>query len=535
MLTMEDYRKMQEKSEDKNTISSIRERRRKKKRKKQAIIAGATALAVAIGGGATAAYLINQNENDYDSQLENDVVNDDYKYVLAADFKANDAEEVNEVAQAIKENTGAQINIKNLIKFYNRTLEKDDFNGVSDEEIFNALLNFGVDLYNDVYVTDALENYASITGILQSTNPSNVEIENKINNIASDKLVTPSAILGNTNSDENEMEILKLQAKIDEEEQKIARYNKEITDKPEKTEKYNKKISKCELKITEYKEEIEGLKTKEQKYNDKIAMNLESSLKSIREKDTNQLSKLSQDFYDIYEEIKNDEDLSVEKPERWKVYMDYFQAVCSIYGNYLTKDQIDVLKGEHQGFSNENYVKELAREWGIDVASIIAKAAEDGTYGKEITEFGSKYVESDANKANNSSFSKGDDTKTIEKHGEKVNGSSGSKETIKDSVNLGTTTEKEETLPDPKPEDKPKDEVVEEGGKPVGDPVIDGDDEKPGEIIGEEDVVPGKEEDSSDIIGETEDVYVDADGEEFEGVYTEDEFSAAKQKIMNRY
>ena len=305
---------------------------------------------------------------------------------------------------------------------------------------------------------------------------------------------------------------------IAKEEEKIQNYNEKIK-AGKSEERYNKKIAKSNAKIKEYQSEIEKLKTSEEKYNERININLEKSLTAIIDGDMQSLSEMAQEFYDIYKDIKDDSDLKKNNPERWKVYIEYFKAMVSIYGNYLEKESKDIDEAV-QAVSYEELFKSLLRNWDVDIAEIMALLEKDGNFAETITPNEEKYNKEDSTSANNSSYATGDDTKTEEKHGEQASGSKGKQETIKGSENLGTTTEKEETLPTP---DNPPKDNVQEGGQEVGDPVIE---DKPGEVIDEEDVPPEVEEEQDEVIGETEEAYVDADGEEFDSVMTEEEFAA---------
>ncbi len=534
MITMESYKSAIDETEEKT--SSITPKRNKQvlkktKRKEKVIgtVAGVAAAAVLVTG---IAHLLDRPNTPTpnpdpisDPDIETDdkeVIDSSFKYALVADFDAEDNDQIMTVADEITANTKATSNVENIIKTYNAVIQKSDFSSNSDVEIFEELRSYAWALYNDIYYTDMVKEYIHVSNYLQSdkelTDKEKEDLKESQENLGKYKVVTPSAILGNVNTTENKEKINEYLSLIAKEEEKIQNYNEKIK-AGKSEERYNKKIAKSNAKIKEYQGEIEKLKTSEEKYNERININLEKSLTAIIDGDMESLSELAQEFYDIYKDIRDDSDLKKNNPERWKVYIEYFKAMVSIYGNYLEKESKDIDEAV-QAVSYEELFKSLLRNWDVDIAEIMALLEKDGNFAETITLNEEKYNKEDSTSANNSSYATGDDTKTEEKHGEQASGSKGKQETIKGSENLGTTTEKEETLPTP---DNPPKDNVQEGGQEVGDPVIE---DKPGEVIDEEDVPPEVEEEQDEVIGETEEVYVDADGEEFDSVMTEEEFAA---------
>lgn len=534
MITMESYKSAIDETEEKTSSITPKKNKqvlKKTKRKEKVIgtVAGVAATAVLATG---IAHLFDRpntptpNPNPIsDPDIETDdkeVIDSSFKYALVADFDAEDNDQIMTVADEITANTKATSNVENIIKTYNAFIQKSDFSSNSDVEIFEELRSYAWALYNDIYYTDMVKEYIHVSNYLQSdkelTDKEKEDLKESQENLGKYKVVTPSAILGNVNTTENKEKINEYLSLIAKEEEKIQNYNEKIK-AGKSEERYNKKIAKSNAKIKEYQSEIEKLKTSEEKYNERININLEKSLTAIIDGDMQSLSEMAQEFYDIYKDIKDDSDLKKNNPERWKVYIEYFKAMVSIYGNYLEKESKDIDEAV-QAVSYEELFKSLLRNWDVDIAEIMALLEKDGNFAETITPNEEKYNKEDSTSANNSSYATGDDTKTEEKHGEQASGSKGKQETIKGSENLGTTTEKEETLPTP---DNPPKDNVQEGGQEVGDPVIE---DKPGEVIDEEDVPPEVEEEQDEVIGETEEVYVDADGEEFDSVMTEEEFAA---------
>lgn len=534
MITMESYKSAIDETEEKTSSVTPKKNKqvlKKEKRKEKVIgtVAGVVATAVLATG---IAHLFDRPNTPTpnpdpisDPDIETDdkeVIDSSFKYALVADFDAEDNDQIMTVADEITANTKATSNVENIIKTYNAVIQKSDFSSNSDVEIFEELRSYAWALYNDIYYTDMVKEYIHVSNYLQSdkelTDKEKEDLKKSQENLGKYKVVTPSAILGNVNTTENKEKINEYLSLIAKEEEKIQNYNEKIK-AGKSEERYNKKIAKSNAKIKEYQGEIEKLKTSEEKYNERININLEKSLTAIIDGDMESLSELAQEFYDIYKDIRDDSDLKKNNPERWKVYIEYFKAMVSIYGNYLEKESKDIDEAV-QAVSYEELFKSLLRNWDVDIAEIMALLEKDGNFAETITPNEEKYNKEDSTSANNSSYATGDDTKTEEKHGEQASGSKGKQETIKGSENLGTTTEKEETLPTP---DNPPKDNVQEGGQEVGDPVIE---DKPGEVIDEEDVPPEVEEEQDEVIGETEEVYVDANGEEFDSVMTEEEFAA---------
>lgn len=534
MITMESYKAAVDENEEKTSSVTPKKNKqvlKKEKRKEKVIgtVAGVAAAAVLATG---IAHLLDRPNTPTpnpdpisDPDIETDdkeVIDSSFKYALVADFDAEDNDQIMTVADEITANTKATSNVENIIKTYNAVIQKSDFSSNSDVEIFEELRSYAWALYNDIYYTDMVKEYIHVSNYLQSdkelTDKEKEDLKESQENLGKYKVVTPSAILGNVNTTENKEKINEYLSLIAKEEEKIQNYNEKIK-AGKSEERYNKKIAKSNAKIKEYQGEIEKLKTSEEKYNERININLEKSLTAIIDGDMESLSEMAQEFYDIYQDIKDDSDLKKNNPERWKVYIEYFKAMVSIYGNYLEKESKDIDEAV-QAVSYEELFKSLLRNWDVDIAEIMALLEKDGNFAETITPNEEKYNKEDSTSANNSSYATGDDTKTEEKHGEQASGSKGKQDTIKGSESLGTTTEKEETLPTP---DNPPKDNVQEGGQEVGDPVIE---DKPGEEIKEENTPPEVEEEQDEVIGETEEVYVDANGEEFDSVMTEEEFAA---------
>lgn len=137
---------------------------------KKKFLASVMALVLAITGGIGAKNAVKSYKGkNVEPTSQSDTVKtdpqEDLEYVLVEPFDINDEASVKETINAVNENNKNDDSVKKelsekVIKFYNGTLTRDDFSGMSDDDIANEVKNFTIELYE---VTSAsILDYANL-------------------------------------------------------------------------------------------------------------------------------------------------------------------------------------------------------------------------------------------------------------------------------------------------------------------------------------------------------------------------------------
>lgn len=133
---------------------------------KKKFLASVVALIIAITGGIGAKNAVKsyKGKNPEPTSQSDTVKTDpqeDLEYVLVKPFDINDDESVKETINAVNENNKKDDSVneelsEKMLKFYNGTLTKDDFSGMSDDDIANEVKNFTIKL-NEVTSASILD------------------------------------------------------------------------------------------------------------------------------------------------------------------------------------------------------------------------------------------------------------------------------------------------------------------------------------------------------------------------------------------
>lgn len=133
---------------------------------KKKFLASVVALIIAITGGIGAKNAVKsyKGKNPEPTSQSDTVKTDpqeDLEYVLVKPFDINDKESVKETINAVNENNKKDDSVneelsEKMLKFYNGTLTKDDFSGMSDDDIANEVKNFTIKL-NEVTSASILD------------------------------------------------------------------------------------------------------------------------------------------------------------------------------------------------------------------------------------------------------------------------------------------------------------------------------------------------------------------------------------------
>ena len=133
---------------------------------KKKFLASVVALIIAITGGIGAKNAVKsyKGKNPEPTSQSDTVKTDpqeDLEYVLVKPFDINDEESVKETINAVNENNKKDDSVneelsEKMLKFYNGTLTKDDFSGMSDDDIANEVKNITIKL-NKVTLASILD------------------------------------------------------------------------------------------------------------------------------------------------------------------------------------------------------------------------------------------------------------------------------------------------------------------------------------------------------------------------------------------
>lgn len=125
---------------------------------KKKFLASVVALIIAITGGIGAKNAVKsyKGKNPEPTSQSDTVKTDpqeDLEYVLVKPFDINDEDSVKETINAVNENNKNDDSVdaeltEKMLKFYNGTLTKADFPGMSDDEIANEVKNFAVESFD---------------------------------------------------------------------------------------------------------------------------------------------------------------------------------------------------------------------------------------------------------------------------------------------------------------------------------------------------------------------------------------------------
>lgn len=488
-------------------------------------IAIGTAAALAVGGVVAGGIAIANNQKDKADEPNDkaSVVGDEntdeisqasLEYVLNEEFYINETEvkqaqedgnktvvTVDEVIKDIKDNVDLNtvksyvekgtnqeqddINLNGMINYYNGTIERSDYSSNDAEGIFHETQAFLVAPYS-MFSQNATD-YANAKASLLGGNSYNKTLTDK-------KVITPGAIL---------------ESKGDIKEYNNA-FAKNLNEQLSDIRSYNDQIKVVEKQIEDSKASSED-KTDEIK-------KLEEQLSELNTKMNKEFDENAKGFYDLFEKVTKNKKLT---DAQKSIYYNYVKAVASDYK--LSASQLEKINKELQSLANNGNFFDVLKDKGIltdeEYADIIALSEKDGTFGKPLTELGEKNNSADEADANSRVGTPANaNEKNVKKGGNQSAGSDGKEEQIN---NPSTTTETEtnvEKVPDS--ETEKNDRVDKETGGNVVDETTEVKDQ---EQIGEDEIVNPSQEETP--VEEESTIFTDADGEDFEDVYSEEDYA----------
>lgn len=486
-------------------------------------IAIGTAAALAVGGVVAGGIAIANNQKDKADEPKDkasivgdentDEINQDsLEYVLNEEFYINETEvkqaqedgnktvvTVDEVMKDIKDNVDLNtvksyvekgtnqeqddINLNGMINYYNGTIERSDYSSNDAEGIFRETQAFLVAPHS-MFSQNATD-YADAKASLLGGNSYNKTLTNK-------KVITPGAIL---------------ESKGDIKEYNNA-FAKNLNEQLSDIRSYNDQI-----KVVE--KQIEDLKASSEDKTDEIKR-LQEQLSELNTKMNKEFDENAKGFYDLFEKVTKNKKLT---DAQKSIYYSYVKAVASDYK--LSSSQLEKINKELQSLANNGNFFDVLKSFLTDeeYADIMKLQEQDGTFGKPLTELGEK--NNSANEAAVNSIA-GDPTNANEKHIKKQGGNSSADSDGKEAqINKPSITTETETNVEKVP-DSETGKNDHEDIKPGGVIVEENTEEKEPKKETEEIVNPSQEEIP---VEEESTIFTDADGEDFEGVYSEEDYA----------
>ncbi len=375
-----------------------------------------------------------------------------------------------------------EINLKSMINYYNGTIERSDYSSDDAEGIFRETQGFLVAPYA-MFEQNALDYATAKASLLGGSSYSGS---------LNDKVLTPGVIL---------------ESKGDVKEYNNA-FAKNLNEQLSDINSYNEQIKSIEKQIDTLKQSTDDESTEIKALEDQLS---ELNTEMNKEFDEN-----AEEFYDLFEKINENEKLT---DAQKSIYYNYIKAVASDYK--LSSTQLEKINKELQSFANNANFFDVLKNFLTDeeYADIMALQEEDCTFGKPLTELGEKSNSSDEAEANSIAGTPngGNEKHTVKQGGNSSSGSDGKSEQINNPSQSTVTETNVEKVPASENEQNDREDTV------AGGEVVDEKTEvKEPEKVQEEIINPGQEE---TLVEEESTKFTDANGEDFEAVYSEEDFA----------
>ena len=361
-------------SEDiKTPVSESRQTFRKKKK----IILAAASIVLA---GAVAASVFGlkgcSKDGVANTPLESTSIDDgedlsEYEYVLVEDLAASDDNQIKQVAQDIKNNSGTELSlddVENMLKYYNGNISRDDFSSdATDVDIYEKIITYINEAYNIMF--EGIDEYSKQKESITSIKENGETPESK--RPYEELVVSASAILDSSS------------------------YSRQ--------------------------------------YQMNLASILENTLEDIHKGNTSNFDEYADEYYKIFETVQNDDSIpsneaTILNKELKAIYPIYADNLSKDKQDYINKQN-------QAFDDNKWLFDVLDENLDINYEEVVEEADKDGDFGYDLTPLTERYNSSDSADANANAGKTGEEdvTEKVQTGGQKVSGS-GSHETVSEAT-----------------------------------------------------------------------------------------------------